>query len=153
MNFCGRVIRYGVVGIAISALYSLSVVLLVDQIHMANATAASVLAFAAVLPLAYAAHRRVTFSDAAHDPLAPLRFAASTAASFLVATGGMYAVTEIFAHSYLLGIALNWVLIPIMNFLIYLVWVFRVGPIRPGGALPAGTGSPPARARGAGDER
>ena len=140
MNFYDRVLRYGAVGIGVSVLYSLCVVLLVDLAGMASATVASVLAFAAILPLAYAAHRRVTFSDAAHDPLASLRFAATTTASFLVATGGMYLTTEVFARSYLLGIGLNWLVLPIMNFLIYLVWVFRVGSFRLESAPLAGAG-------------
>jgi len=127
MNIYTRVLRYGAVGIAVSMLYGLCVILLVDRLHMASATLASALAFAAILPLAYAAHRHVTFSDAAHDPLACLRFASTTTASFLVATGGMYLATDVLARSYLLGIAFNWALIPTMNFLIYLVWVFRVG--------------------------
>jgi hypothetical protein len=36
----------------------------------------------------------------------------------------MAIVTDVFHASYLWGIALNWVMIPIMNFLIYLYWVF-----------------------------
>jgi nitrite reductase/ring-hydroxylating ferredoxin subunit len=40
-------------------------------------------------------------------------------------------VTEIFGRSYLLRIALNWALIPAVNFLIYFFWVFRVGLRRP----------------------
>jgi len=127
MNFYARVLRYGVVGVAVSILYGLFVMLLVDHIGMASATLASALAFAAILPFTYAAHRRVTFSDAARDPLASLRFVGTTTASFLIATGGMYLTTGIFARSYLIGIALTWVLIPATNFLIYLIWVFRVG--------------------------
>ena len=126
MNFFTRVLRYGAVGIAISTLYSFLVVLIVEQLRMASPTLASGLAFATILPLAYAAHRHVTFSDAIHDRLASLRFGGTTTASFLIATGGMYLATDVFARSYLLGIALNWVVIPSMNFLIYLVWVFRV---------------------------
>jgi putative flippase GtrA len=139
MNICARILRYGAVGIAVSVLYSLFVMLLVDQVGMASATLASALAFAAILPLAYAAHRHVTFSDAAHEPLVSLRFASTSTASFLVAMGGMYLATDVLARSYLLGIALNWVLIPAMNFLIYLVWVFRVGSSALDSA-PAGAG-------------
>ena len=127
MNICARIVKYGAVGIAVSMLYSLFVMLLVDQAGMASGTLASALAFAAILPLAYAAHRHVTFSDATHDPLALWRFAGTTTLSFLVATGAMYLATAILARSYLLGIALTWLLIPTMNFLVYLVWVFRVG--------------------------
>lgn len=135
-----RVLRYGVVGLGISIVYSLAVVLLVDHVHMRSATWASVLAFAVMLPFAYAAHRRVTFFDAARDTFQPARFAVTTTSSFLVSTVGMYGVTEVFGFSYLIGIALNWALVPAINFLIYFIWVFRVGKrpvlaeIAPGGA-------------------
>jgi putative flippase GtrA len=120
-----RVLRYGLVGLVISILYSILVILAITRLHMRDATEASALAFAMVLPIAYLAHRYVTFSDAPRDPFQPWRFAVTTVSTFLVAIGGMYMVTDRLGHSYLVGIALNWVLIPAGNFLIYLVWVFR----------------------------
>lgn len=126
-RFAKRVLRYGVVGLVISIAYSLVVVLIVGQFHMRNATEASALAFILVQPIAYFAHRHVTFSDAARDPFQPLRFAVTTVSTFLVAIGGMYVATDMLGRSYLLGIALNWALIPAINFLIYLLWVFRLG--------------------------
>ncbi len=131
IGLAARIWRYGIVGLAVSVAYSLAVVVAVHALPTHNPTAASAVAFAALLPIAYLAHGSVAFSDAAPDPFQPLRFAVSTAATFLIAVGGMYAVTEIFGRSYLFGIALNWALIPAANFLIYLFWVFRVGPRRP----------------------
>jgi nitrite reductase/ring-hydroxylating ferredoxin subunit/putative flippase GtrA len=131
LGLAARIWRYGIVGLAVSVAYSLAVVLAVQTLPTHNPTAASAIAFAALLPVAYLGHRSIAFFDAASDPLQPLRFAASTAATFLVAVGGMYAVTELFGRSYLLGIALNWALIPATNFLIYLFWVFRLGARRP----------------------
>ncbi len=153
IGLAARIWRYGTVGLAVSVAYSLAVVLAVRLLPTHNPTAASAVAFAVLLPIAYLAHRSVAFSDAASDPLQPLRFAVSTAATFLIAVGGMYAVTEIFGRSYLFGIALNWALIPAANFLIYLFWVFRVGPRRAAaawaveGAAPAGDRPNLAKAR------
>jgi len=135
-----RVVRYGFAGLAISIVYSLAVVVLVAGLHVAGPTAASVIAFILVLPIGYVTHRRVTFLDAVPDPLMPLRFAVTTAASFGVAIGGMYVVTDVLGKSYLLGIALNWLVIPAMNFLIYCLWVFRVGG-RPGVPADAASGA------------
>lgn len=148
-RFFGRILRYGVVGIVISVIYSLSVVALVDGLDFANPTAASVVVFILVLPLAYTAHRRVTFFDAAPHMTAPLRFGVTTATSFIITTGGMYLVTVVFEQSYLYGIALNWVVIPTVNFLIYYLWVFRTGKSVP--EMPTGrssSGPPPAIAPG-----
>lgn len=125
-QFVKRVLRYGIVGLVISIVYSLAVVLVV-QFDMRNATGASALAFAVIQPVAYYAHRHVTFSDAGHDPFQPARFAVTTVSTFLITIGGMYVVTSVLGRSYLVGIALNWALIPALNFLIYMVWVFRLG--------------------------
>lgn len=135
-QFVARVLRYGVVGLTVAIVYSLAIVLLVAQFHMRDATAASALAFVAVQPLAYLAHRHVTFFDAARDPFQPVRFAATTVSTFLIAIGGMYVVTDMLGRSYLFGIVLNWALIPAVNFLIYLLWVFRLENRRSGG-IPA----------------
>lgn len=128
-GFVARIVRYGVVGTAISLVYTLAVVLLVDGLHVPSPTVASVLAFAVMLPVAYLAHRDVTFRAAARDPAQAWRFAITTTTSFMVATAGMYVLTAVLGRSYLLGIALNWVLIPTANFAVYLIWVFRTGEV------------------------
>jgi putative flippase GtrA len=132
MHLFVRILRYGIVGTTIAVIYSLAIVLFVASFHVSNPTLASVLAFAAVLPLAYLAHRNVTFRDAPRDPSQLRRFAITNAAGFAVTTAGMYLLTAILKYPYYYGIALNWALIPAANFVIYLVWVFRAG--RPGAA-------------------
>lgn len=121
-----RMLRYGAVGVAVSVAYSLAVILAVRELPGHDAAWASAIAFALLLPLAYLGHRHIAFGDAARDPFQPLRFGVSTTSSFVVAVGGMYLVTEVLGRSYLVGIALNWALIPASNFLIYLFWVFPV---------------------------
>ena len=125
-----RAIRYGGVGVVISVLYSLAVIAIVHFFRPISPTMASVLAFVAITPVAYLAHARVSFADRPYDRLQPLRFAFSTTTSFVVAVGGMYWITEIAGRSYLLGIAWNWLIIPAMNFLTYLFWVFRTAQNR-----------------------
>jgi putative flippase GtrA len=127
--FTERILRYGLVGVVGSIAYSLAVIGFVHRLPDHNATWASVIAFAVMQPVAYLAHRSLTFVDALRDSFQPVRFAVTTTSTFVIAVGGMYAVTEILGHSYLIGIALNWALIPATNFLVYLFWVFRVaGP-------------------------
>jgi len=134
-----RIIRYGVVGVAVSVVYSLGVVLVVALLPTHNATCASALVFAVILPIAYFAHRQIAFFDATRDPFQPLRFGVTALSTFLVAIGGMYLVTEILGRSYLFGIALNCALIPAANFAIFMFWVFRVGKREVGG-LPFSVG-------------
>lgn len=124
----GKTWRYALVGVSVSILYSLSVVALVAGIGVARPTYASVLAFLVVSPISYVMQGRFAFRDAARDPRQPFRFAVMAAFSFAAATAAMYLVTETLAWSYLLGIFINWILIPAVNLFINLVWVFRPHP-------------------------
>lgn len=121
-----RVLRYGGVGLALSVIYSLAMIAAV-QVPWFGPTMASVLAFAIVLPISWFAHGTITFGDRARDAFQPLRFVLSTTATFVLAVGGMYWITEIAGRSYLLGIAWNWLVIPATNFLVYMFFVFRNG--------------------------
>jgi putative flippase GtrA len=116
---------YGCVGITVSAFYSLAVVVCVNLLRPISPTLASVVAFAISVPVAYLAHAKVSFADSAYDRLQPLRFAISTAISFVLSIGGMYWITEVVGLSYLFGIVWNWMMIPAMNFISYVFWVFR----------------------------
>jgi putative flippase GtrA len=127
IRFLQRILRYGAVGLIVSVAYSLAVVLIVGWLPSHDPVLASGMAFVVMLPIAYLAHRYVSFFDAERDSFQPLRFAITTSSTFLIAVGGMYWMTEILGRSYLLGIALNWALIPAVNFLIFFFWVFRVG--------------------------
>lgn len=120
-----RILRYGGVGLAVSLIYSLAVIVAVHVLRPIGPTAASVLAFGIILPMSWLAHGRISFGDRPRDAFQPLRFALTTTASFVIAVGGMYWITAIAGRSYLLGIAWNWMVIPAMNFTIYMVWVFR----------------------------
>ncbi len=120
-----RVLRYGFAGVAVSVFYSLVVIACVSLFPSVRPTIASIIAFFVTLPVGYFAHGKISFSDRPYDAFQPLRFAASTTASFIIAVGGMYWITEIAGRSYLLGIAWNWLMIPALNFCTYMFWVFR----------------------------
>jgi len=120
-----RIARYGFSGVIVSIFYSLAVIGCVRFFHAISPTAASVIAFFLTLPVGYLTHGTISFSDRPYDNFQPLRFVVSTSASFVLAVGGMYWITEVAGRSYLLGIAWNWLTIPAMNFLIYMIWVFR----------------------------
>lgn len=124
-----RLLRYGCVGVGVSVFYSLLVVACVIPPLAVDPTLASVIAFVITLPAGWFAHREFSFADRPRDRFQPIRFAAATGSSFVAAVGGMYWITRVAGHSYLLGIAWNWMVIPATNFLLYLLWVFREGRI------------------------
>jgi len=123
--FFRRLVRYGCVGIAASLFYSLCVIACVWILPSLSPTFSSIIAFIISVPMVYLGHAKLSFWDRPFDKFQPVRFAFSTTSSFIVAIGGMYWITEIAGHSYLLGIAWNWLTIPAMNFLTYMFWVFR----------------------------
>lgn len=133
--FLRRVGRYGCVGVVVSLVYSLGVISCVHFWPPLGPTLASVIAFIVTLPIGYIAHRNISFFDSESDAFQPLRFAVTTAASFVLAIGGMYWITEIAGRDYLLGIVWTWLVIPAVNFVIYMLWVFRTTQTaRPGGS-------------------
>jgi len=132
-----RIARYGAVGLAVSLFYSLAVIACVHFWPPLGPTLASAIAFVVTLPIAYFAHRNISFFDSQRDAFQPLRFAVTTAASFVLAVGGMYWITEIAGRDFLLGIAWNWLCIPAVNFVVYIVWVFRATKTAQLGSSPA----------------
>ncbi len=120
-----RVLIYGCVGVAVSLFYTVALISCMSLLQPISPTNSSIVAFIITLPVAYVAHAKLSFADRSYDTFQPLRFALSTAATFVVSTGGMYWITEIANRSYMLGIAWTWLMIPAMNLSIYLFWVFR----------------------------
>jgi len=120
-----RLMRYGFVAVGVSLFYSGAVIALVNLNLVASPTFASVVAFLLTMPVGWLAHGSFSFGDRPFDRFQPLRFAVANGGSFSAAVGGMYVITEIGGYSYLYGIAWNWMIIPIINFTVYLLWVFR----------------------------
>ena len=136
-GFLRRVTRYGIVGLAVSLVYSLAVIACVHLWPRLGPTLASAIAFIISLPIAYFAHKNISFFDSQRDAFQPLRFAVTTAASFVLAVGGMYWITEIAGRGFLLGIAWTWLIIPAVNFVVYMLWVFRTTQTARLGGSPA----------------
>jgi putative flippase GtrA len=132
-----RVGRYVGVGLPVSLFYSLAVIACVHFWPPTGPTLASLIAFIVTLPISYFAHRNISFFDSQRDAFQPLRFAVTTAMSFVLAVGGMYWITEIAGRNFLLGIAWTWLIIPAVNFVVYMLWVFRTTQTARFGGSPA----------------
>ncbi|HWU54331.1 MAG TPA: GtrA family protein [Rhizomicrobium sp.] len=131
-----RVFRYGVSGVLVSIICSLGVVGFVHILPQIGPVGANILAFCAVQPIGYVIHKTFTFPDTDIESQGGYsglrRFILTNLASLAVSTAGMALVTNVLRASYLWGIALNWVLIPSTNFLLYRFWVFKVRSQRRG---------------------
>ena len=131
-----RIVRYGISGVLVSVICSLGVVGFVHLLPQFGPVGANVLAFCAVQPIGYVIHKTFTFPDTNPESDSVLlglrRFILTNLASLAVSTAGMALVTGVLRASYIWGIALNWILIPSTNFLLYRFWVFQVHPQRGG---------------------
>jgi putative flippase GtrA len=131
-----RIVRYGFSGVLVSLSFSLGVVGFVHLLPQIGPVVASILSFCVIQPIGYLIHRTLTFPDtdlvATPTRTSLGRFILTNLASLAVAAGGMAVVTDVLHASYFWGIALNWVLIPSTNFLLYRFWVFKVRSQRGG---------------------
>src|SRR5271166_5961260 len=118
-----RLLRYGGIGAAISLSYSFAVIACMQAARPISLTMASIVGLFSAGRLSRA--RQGLLFKPPLRYFRPLRFAFSTIASWVVAVGGMYWTAEIAGRGHLLGIAWNWLIIPTMNFLTYMVGVFR----------------------------
>jgi putative flippase GtrA len=119
-----RLIRFGLVGITVSILYSALTIVLIGTHWASSAVMASAMAFLATLPISFFAHSRVTYSDVERKEAHWKRFGLIALSSFIIATGAMQ-IAENLHWPYWTGLLAGWVLIPVTNYWINTVWVFR----------------------------
>jgi len=129
-----RIVRYGFSGGLVAIICSLGVVGFVHLLPQIGPVGANILAFCAVQPIGYVIHKTFTFPDTDIESRGSglRRFILTNLASLAVSTAGMALVTNVLHASYIWGIALNWILIPSTNFLLYRFWVFKVRSQRGG---------------------
>ena len=117
-----RVIRYIVVGGGVTAVYTAvtagAISFGIDRIW------AAVLGSAVAIPLSYVVHRRITYVDAANDNSQFSRFAV-IAISSLAINVGLMGGSEMLGLSHWIALAIGWFLVPIANYTINALWVFR----------------------------
>lgn len=119
-----RVLRYGVVGLASTALYVLLVALLVE-LFAVDPVISAVISCAATVVLAYGLNHRWVFASTRGHSAAFPSFVAATLVSLSLNGAIMYAAVYVFAWSYLIGLALTTVIVPPTNFALNYLWCFR----------------------------
>jgi putative flippase GtrA len=118
------IVRYFASGVTLAFVYTVTVVALVDWLHWCGPVWASMISFALWTPGAYLAHRHFTFRHERADGSSPVKFFVSfvvrLAASALVVT----VAVDYFGLHYIVGILLNWFVLPLINYFILKLWVF-----------------------------
>jgi putative flippase GtrA len=121
--FLARTARYGAVGICMASFYSILVIVFHEKAGL-DPDPASLLAFGIVLPFGYLGHWAITFQRRHRFLEGWQRFVVLNAISFTVAVPGMHLVTHVLGWTYLIGIAMAWVVSPAINYIVLQLWVF-----------------------------
>lgn len=120
-----RLLRYIVVGGGVALVYStLTSVLMLARL-VSDPTLASAIATLLTQPVAFLAHRQVTYADVGHERQQLSRFAV-VAISSLVAGVGIMKTVDLLHGPFWVALVIGWFLIPVINFIVSSLWVFRV---------------------------
>lgn len=120
----GRVSRYLIVGAGTTGFYTLLMIALHTSGLIKDPTLAAAAAFIATQPLAFYVHSRTTYADVARARFQLTRFLIVAGLMFLVTTATMKAV-DLAGWPFWSGLAIGYVLGPIVTYAINAVWVFR----------------------------
>jgi putative flippase GtrA len=118
-----RLIIYIVVGGAI-AVIQMALTIVLARTMFADASIASIAASAITIPLAFYLHKRTTYADVAAERLQGARFVV-TAASSVVTAAGAIKLVAILGGPLWFGVVLGSALVPIGNYIVNTLWVFR----------------------------
>jgi putative flippase GtrA len=124
-----RILRYGVAGFLVTAIYSGLVIGLLHGLPQLGPTGSSALAFILLQPVGLLLHSLITYPETMQAPSylgkIGLRFVFTNALGFIISVSGMALLTMRFHESYLWGVLFACVVVPAINFLIYLFWAFK----------------------------
>jgi len=119
-----RLVRYFLAGTAVSIGYTLTIVALVDGFGAASPETASAFSLVFWSVPSYLAHRSFTFRFAGGIGGSAARFLFVLVLKLLVSVGLMALITRVYGDSYLIGIALNWIALPLVAYVAMKAWVF-----------------------------
>jgi putative flippase GtrA len=119
-----RVLRYIVAGGGVTLLYTLTIVSLMSGYVVADPTLASAIASVLTFPVSFLVHRSITYADVVPDAAQWRRFALIAASNFIVATSTMK-IVDLWGWPYWVALVTGWILIPLINYAINAIWVFR----------------------------
>jgi putative flippase GtrA len=142
----GRVLRFGVVGIAATLVY-IAAAMFADEWLGFTAVAGAIVGQAASTAVSYFGHLHYSFRVKSDHRVFLWRFVLIALLALALNIGVSWALTDVFGISHRIAIAVLAVLIPITNYLCNRFWVFLPGSrqttneVESIGHSPRGTGS------------
>lgn len=119
----GKFVRFGLVGLASTALYGILAVFLHAVTTLAPMPV-HILAFAFAIPFSYLAQKGFAFRNRNRHADTLPRFILTAVVAFGLSSGAVYYATAVLGLHYLFGTFATMVLVPVANFLVLLLWVF-----------------------------
>jgi putative flippase GtrA len=119
-----RLITYVLVGSVIALIQILLTATLARSGAIAEVPLASVAASCITIPLAFFLHKRTTYADVARERFQGARFVATAIASIVIAAGAIK-IAQSLGAPFWFAIILGSALVPVGNYIINTLWVFR----------------------------
>lgn len=121
-----KLARFGVVGITATAVHAVIVVVLVEFIAV-DSKVATAIAFLMAFFVSYLGGKKWVFVNSGTERYLLFRFLSVSCISFLLSLLGMYWVVDILYVSYLWGVFISCVLVPLVTFYMHNNWTFSYG--------------------------
>lgn len=119
-----KLIRFVCIGVLSGAIYALVTAALVSRLGVAPVPA-SIAGYCASVPASFLGHRNISFRSRGRWTSEAVRFVLMQAANIAVTALSMHGSVEWAGAPYWWGMIIAVVLIPIANFILMNVWVFR----------------------------
>lgn len=120
-----RLIRYLGAGVAVSLGYSLTIVALVDWVALLGPEAANVVSLILWTIISYLVHREFTFRFDGNYRGSAARFIFIFVLKLLASVAVIAVTIRYYKSSYLIGVFLNWVVMPLISYVAMKLWVFQ----------------------------
>jgi putative flippase GtrA len=118
--------RYFVAGSIVSFGYTITVILLVDQLGWFSPSSGSLVSFVLWTPASFLSHRDFTFrADEGAGSTAALKFVIVFGLRFAASGLAVLLVTDYLHLHYLFGLLVNWILLPAISYFVMRFWVFQ----------------------------
>lgn len=128
-SLLAKLVRFGFVGVLSGVIYAGVTALMVTQFGMAPVPA-SLVGYCVSVPASFLGHRQGTFRSQGRWTHEALRFVVTQGVNMAVTAGSMHGAVALAGLPYWWGMIAAVILVPIANFVMMNLWVFRDQPDR-----------------------
>jgi putative flippase GtrA len=119
-----RLIVFLVMGSGVTIFYSVMTAGLILSGLVQDNTVASLIATFFTIPMSFVVHKNTTYRDIQYDRSQMYRFGVNALVIAIAVNGSMKA-SDLLGWPFWLGLMISWVVIPILNFAVNSIFVFR----------------------------